>query len=83
MRRSWDCCTNSGAGCAASFRSDALTGVVDVGGEAFHRDPAAREGRDSLLGVPVLHLDAAERDTTLEYDTMEPPNLPNTNCIQA
>ena len=37
-----------------------VTGVVEVDGEPFHRDPAARERRDSLLGVPVLHLDAAE-----------------------
>ena len=37
-----------------------VTGVVEVDGEPYHRDLAAEEWRDRELGVPVLHLDAAE-----------------------
>ena len=37
-----------------------VTGVVEVDGEPFHRDREAEDRRDGLLGVPVLHLEAAE-----------------------
>jgi hypothetical protein len=34
--------------------------VVEVDGEEYHRDKAARARRDRELGVPVLHLRASE-----------------------
>ena len=44
----------------AARRGRRVTGVVEVDGEAYHRDVEAREWRDRELDVPVLHVDAAE-----------------------
>ena len=37
-----------------------ITGVIEVDGDPYHLDLEAEDRRDSLLGVPVLHLNAAE-----------------------
>ena len=44
----------------AARRGRRVTGVVEVDGEPYHRDPVAKGWRDRELAVPVLHLDAAE-----------------------
>ena len=44
----------------AAHRGRRVTGVVEVDGKPYHPDQKAEQRRDLELGVPVLHLDAAE-----------------------
>ena len=44
----------------AARRGRRVTGVVEVDGKPYHPDQETEQRRDLELGVPVLHLDAAE-----------------------
>jgi len=44
----------------AAYQGRRVTAVVEVDGKSYHQDEEIARRRDDELGVPVLHLDAAE-----------------------